>query len=75
MLLDIQVAINIAKNPAHHDRSKHIQIGIPTRLQIIDILTKALPRTSFEEFSSKLGLYNITTQLEGECRKELILIQ
>ncbi|KAL5548711.1 hypothetical protein UlMin_003942 [Ulmus minor] len=32
---------------------------IPTKLQTTDILTKALPRTSFDEFNSKLGLYNI----------------
>ncbi|KAL5564966.1 hypothetical protein UlMin_028130 [Ulmus minor] len=32
---------------------------IPTRLQTADILTKALPRISFDEFNSKLGLYNI----------------
>lgn len=32
---------------------------IPIRLHIADILTKALPRTSFEEFSFKLDLYNM----------------
>ena len=32
---------------------------IPTRLQTANILTKALPRTCFDEFNSKLGLYNI----------------
>ena len=32
---------------------------VPTRLQIADILTKALPRVSFDELNSKLGLYNI----------------
>jgi hypothetical protein len=31
----------------------------PTRSQIADILTKALPRTNFEELSHKLGMYNI----------------
>ena len=32
---------------------------IPTHQQIIDVLTKALPRTNFKELSCKLGLYNI----------------
>ena len=32
---------------------------IPTKLQTADILTKALPRISFDKFNSKLGLYNI----------------
>ncbi|KAL5548352.1 hypothetical protein UlMin_003583 [Ulmus minor] len=69
-------AIDISKNPVHHDRTKHVEIDrhfisekvnngiiqlsyIPTRLQTADILTKALPRTSFDEFNYKLGLYNI----------------
>ena len=32
---------------------------IPTRQQIADVLTKALPRVNFDELNSKLGLYNI----------------
>ncbi|KAL4346425.1 hypothetical protein GQ457_17G007970 [Hibiscus cannabinus] len=73
---DNQSAIGIAKNPIHHDRTKHVEIDrhfilekvnngevtlnyIPTREQLADVLTKALPRNSFEEITSKLGLFNI----------------
>ena len=76
MFCDNQATIKIARNPVHHDRTKHVEIdrhfikekldaGIvnllytPTRTQIADVLTKALPRTSFEELSYKLGLINI----------------
>ena len=76
MMCGNQATISIAKNPMHHDRTKHIKIDrhfiskkiasvivqlnyIPTRQQIANILTKALPRTNFEELSCKLGVYNI----------------
>ncbi|KAH9717292.1 retrovirus-related pol polyprotein from transposon RE1 [Citrus sinensis] len=34
-------------------------VYIPTQHQTADILTKALPRTRFEELSCKLGMYNL----------------
>lgn len=82
MFTDSQPAIDIAKNPVHQDRTKHIEIDrhfisekvdnitvhlshVPSRLQIADVLTKALPRTYFEELISKLGLFNIYNQAWG----------
>ena len=67
LLCDHKVAIDIAKNPVHHDRTKHVEIDchfikekvvegiiqltyIPTGYQTADILTKALPRNSFDSF-------------------------
>ena len=45
---------------------------IPTTLQIVDILTKALPKTKFEDIRSNLGL-TFTTHLEGKCKKCVII--
>ena len=75
MLCDNQVAINISKNHVHDrtkhvEIDRHfikekleegtiVLIYTPTSLQTADILTKALPRTNFEDLSSKLGMFNI----------------
>nr|CAN78733.1 hypothetical protein VITISV_020436 [Vitis vinifera] len=76
MMCDNQAAISIAKNPVHHDRTKHVEIDrhfitkkvtsemvklnyVPTKHQTADILTKALPRSNFEDLTCKLGLYDI----------------
>ena len=73
---DNKATIEIARNPVHHDRTKHVEIDrhfikekieegalkldyIPTNRQTADILTKALPRNSFEELKSKLGMVDI----------------
>ncbi|CAN0910966.1 Retrovirus-related Pol polyprotein from transposon TNT 1-94 [Linum grandiflorum] len=42
---------------------------VPSKQQTADILTKALSRDLLEHFKSKLGLLNIYTKLEGECRE------
>ncbi|KAF7808226.1 sacsin isoform X2 [Senna tora] len=71
-----QATISMAKNPIHHDRTKHVEIDrhfikenidqhiievdyIASGKQIADILTKAIPRSQFESFVSKLGMVDI----------------
>lgn len=39
---------------------------VPTHQQGVDILTKVLTRIKFE-MTSKLGMINIYSKLEGEC--------
>ena len=69
--------INIAKNPVHCDKTKHVEIDCsfikekkieeraikmiytPSCLQTEDILTKVLPKVSFEALINKLGMIDI----------------
>ena len=76
---DNQAAISIKS--IHHDQTKHVEIDLhfikkieewtislvytPTTLQTINILTKALSRTNFEELRSKLGTINIYNLARG----------
>lgn len=62
MIIKHSSSTNIAKNPIYHDRTKHVEIGkhfirekivegtiyTPSSLQTVDILTKALPTTTFD---------------------------
>ena len=43
---------------------------VPTKLRIVDVLTKALLRINFDELKA---WFVYTTQLEGVCRKGLTL--
>ncbi|KAK8650974.1 hypothetical protein V6N13_140594 [Hibiscus sabdariffa] len=78
ILSDNQFAIQIAKNPVQHDRTKHVEVDrhfiaekvkngtaklsyLPSGEQLADLLTKALPKTMFDTFISKLGIYNVYT--------------
>ena len=81
---DNMATISIAKNPVHHDRTKHVELDrhfikekiedgllslvyTTSDLQVIDVLTKALPRVKFEELVTKLGMIDIYSSLEEEC--------
>ena len=76
VLCDNKAAISIAKNPVHHDRTKHVEIdrhfikekiegGVasleytPSNQQTADILTKGLPKTTYETLRSNLGMVDI----------------
>lgn len=74
---DNQAVISFAKNPIHHDRTKHTELdrhfikGIfelthtPTSLQVVDIFIEALPRVKFEDLISKLGMIDIYSPAWG----------
>nr|KYP62035.1 Copia protein [Cajanus cajan] len=76
ILCDNKDTISIAKNPVHHDRTKHMEIDrhfikekidhgiisfdhVPSCRQTAHILTKALPRNTYENIRSKLGMIDI----------------
>ena len=73
---DNQSAIELSKNPKHHNRTKHIDVSYHfvreqvtaktlcikycrTEEMLADIMTKGLPRPTFEKFRDKLGLHKI----------------
>lgn len=70
---DNQGAIELSKNPKHHNRTKHIDTSFhfirervttkeiditycPSNEMIADIMTKALPKATFEKFRNMLGI-------------------
>ena len=74
ILTDSQSAMELAKNPGHHHRTKHIDIQyhfvrekvqnnecqlryIPTKDQLADYLTKAMPNPKWKTFILGIGLY------------------
>ncbi|KAL6321073.1 hypothetical protein AAG906_012065 [Vitis piasezkii] len=75
VLCDNKATISIAKNPVQHDRTKHVEIdrhfikekleGGTIRLMYIPSSrqtrhsTKALPKTTYENMKSKLGMLDI----------------
>ena len=70
---DNQGAIELSKNPKHHNRTKHIDISYhfvhekvasneiaaeycPSEEMLADIMTKGLPKISFEKMRTALGV-------------------
>ena len=76
VLCDNKAAISIAKNPVHHDRTKHVEIDrhfikeeieilvaslvyTPSSQETTDILTKGLPKSTYETLRSDLDMVDI----------------
>jgi transposase InsO family protein len=70
---DNQGAIDLSKNPKHHNRTKHIDVSfhfvrervaskevdvqyLATEHNVADVMTKGLPRVSFEKFRAGMGV-------------------
>ena len=75
---DNKSAINIAHNPVHHDRTKHVEIDrhfikekldctpfVPSEDQLADVLTKGLSGEQFQNIVSKLGMDDIHSPAWG----------
>ncbi|KAL6338368.1 hypothetical protein AAG906_018739 [Vitis piasezkii] len=62
---DNKAAINIAHNLVQHDRTKHIDSGlictsfVASKLQLADVFTKGVQKTTFNSMVSKLGIEDI----------------
>ena len=73
---DNQGAIDLSRNPKHHNRTKHIDISFhftrervaskevnveycPTSEMTADIMTKALPRVTFEKLREYMGVVKV----------------
>ena len=74
---DNQGAIELSRNPRHHNRTKHIDIAFhfirervsskeievvycPTNEMIADIMTKSLPKNTFEKLRNLLGVGTVS---------------
>ena len=73
---DNQGAIELARNPKFHNRTKHIDVSLhfireqvnlkaisvkycPTEDMLADIMTKGLPRVTFQKFRDNLGVKEV----------------